>query len=99
MLQSGCLAFALRTEHDVHLRIGGQEFVGTVVAAVGNPHDAELILRIVECQRVGHLLGDNIFLVVGADHERHGGQFFVAGHDGLTGFSREEPFKLDNDIQ
>ena len=78
MLQSSGLAAPFWTEHDIHFRIGGEQFVGTVVAAISDPHDAELVFGVVECQRVFHLLCHDIFLIVGTYHEGHRREFVVS---------------------
>ena len=69
-----------------------------VIAAIGDPHDAELVFRIVERQGVCHLLFDDILFVVGADHERHRGQFVVRWENGFMGSPHEEPFQPDDDV-
>ena len=95
----GCsLASALRTEHNVDLWIGCQQFVGVVVAAVGDPHDTEFVFRIVEREGVLHLLSHHVFLVVSADHQGHGGQVFICRHGCLKGKTLQQPFQPDDDV-
>ena len=92
MFQGSRLSSAFWAKDDVDFRIGLQQFVGVVVAAISDPHDAEFVFRIVYGQRVFHLLCHHIFLVVGADEQGHVGQLFVRRQHGLPGFPPEEPF-------
>ena len=98
VFQGGGFASTLWGEHDIHLRIGFQQLVSAVVAAVGDPHDAELVLGIIYGQCVRHLLCHHLLLVVGADQQCHCGQFVVTRYGGLQGFPLEEPLKPYDDV-
>ena len=99
MLEGSGLASALGREDDINLRIGLQQFVGAVVAAVGDPHDAELVAGIVKSQRVLHLICNDVFLIIGTDHQCDGGKILVSRENGLLGFPLEEPFQPDDEVQ
>ena len=71
-VQSGGLALSLGLMKHGGLRPARKTLVGTVVAAVRNPKDVQLVCRIVQRKAVAHLIVYDIFFVVGGDEQ---GQF------------------------
>ena len=72
VLHGSCLAPALGAIDKRHLRVFAEQFVGTVVGTVSDPHDAEALTRVLQLTNVLHLLKDDVLLVVGTDHQLHG---------------------------
>ena len=92
MLHGGSLAASLRRVDECHFRVLPEQVVRTVAGAVGDPHDAKFLARIVQLTDVLHLLADDVLLVVGTDHQRHLGQLVIVD-DGLLFASHKKTFQ------
>ena len=81
------LAATLWAEDNLYVRIALQAQVGIVGGTVGDPHDVQTLLRIVELKGVLHLLLYDVLFVVGTNEEGDIGQCVIVRKTGDITFA------------
>ena len=74
-------------ENDATVRKSARDLLGPVLGSVRRDDDLEEFARVVQQKRVLELAGDDLFLVVGGDHERGRRRLAAARlfrHEGVT---------------